>query len=109
MIREERDIKAAALVELNKPLVMADLELPALDVGHELGKVHRAGVCGAQLGEISGIKGADKFLLHALGHAGGGVVQEIGPGVTHVEPGEHVVMHCRNASIGPSTRRWPPA
>ena len=73
MIQAERDIKAAVLVELNKPLVKADLELPA------------------------------------LGHPDGGVVQEISPGVTHVEPGEHVVMHCRNASIGPSTRRWPPA
>ncbi len=88
-------MKAAVLVELNKPLVLADLELPPLDVGQVLVKVHRSGICGAQLGEISGIKGADKFLPHLLGHEGGGVVQEIGPGVTHVKPGDHVVMHWR--------------
>jgi S-(hydroxymethyl)glutathione dehydrogenase/alcohol dehydrogenase len=61
-------------------------------------KIHCSGICGAQLGEISGVKGPDKFLPHLLGHEGGGVVLEIGPGVTHVKPGDHVVMHWRKGA-----------
>ena len=44
-------------------------------------------------GEIDGIKGPDKFLPHLLGHEGGGIVESIGPGVTKVKKGDHVVMH----------------
>ena len=91
-------MKAAVLVELNEPLVLADLEVPALDVGHVLVEVHRSGICGAQLGEIAGVKGPDKFLPHLLGHEGGGIVLDIGAGVTHVTPGDHVVMHWRKGA-----------
>src|SRR2546425_5517426 len=91
-------MKAAVLVELNAPLVLADLEMPALDVGQVLVKIQCSGICGAQLGEISGVKGPDKFLPHLLGHEGGGVVLETGPGVTHVNPGDHVVMHWRKGA-----------
>jgi S-(hydroxymethyl)glutathione dehydrogenase/alcohol dehydrogenase len=41
------------------------------------------------------VKGADKFLPHLLGHEGSGVVLEVGNGVQHVQPGDHVVMHWR--------------
>src|SRR5688572_174041 len=88
-------MKAAVLVELNEPLVLTDIEVPPLDVGQVLVEVHRSGICGAQLGEIAGVKGPDKFLPHLLGHEGGGVVLETGPGVTHVKAGDHVVLHWR--------------
>ena len=57
-----------------------------------------SGICGAQLNEIQGIKGEDKFLPHLLGHEGGGVVLETGPGVTQVKAGDHVVMHWRKGA-----------
>jgi S-(hydroxymethyl)glutathione dehydrogenase/alcohol dehydrogenase len=102
-------MKAAVLVELNAPLVLADLEMPALDVGQVLVKIHCSGICGAQLGEIGGVKGADKFLPHLLGHEGGGVVAGIGPGVTQVKPGDHVVMHWRKGAgihARPASYTW---
>ena len=34
----------------------------------------------SQIGEIEGIKGADKFLPHLMGHEGCGIILEIGPG-----------------------------
>lgn len=89
---------AAILTELNKPLVVDQLEIPNLDVGQVLVRVYASGICGAQLGEISGAKGPDKWLPHLLGHEGGGVVLEIGPGVTTVKPGDHVVMHWRKGA-----------
>ncbi|MBN2459210.1 zinc-binding dehydrogenase [Candidatus Woesearchaeota archaeon] len=94
-----KKIKAAILVEQKKPLVVADITLPEkLDYGQVLVKIHYTGICGSQLNEIDGVKGPDKFLPHLLGHEGGGVVEEIGPGVTVVKPGDHVVMHWRKGN-----------
>jgi S-(hydroxymethyl)glutathione dehydrogenase/alcohol dehydrogenase len=69
-----------------------------LDVGQVLVQIHCTGICGAQLGEIDGKKGADKFLPHLLGHEGGGVVLDVGPGVTQVRKGDHVVLHWRKGA-----------
>ncbi len=86
---------AAILVELNAPLVIEEVEVPPLRHGQVLVQVRRSGICGSQLGEIRGVKGPDKYLPHLLGHEGSGVVLEVGEGVRHVAPGDHVVMHWR--------------
>lgn len=91
----DQRMKAAVLEKLNAPLTVDELEIPGLDCGQVLVKVHRSGICGAQLGEIAGVKGEDKHLPHLLGHEGGGVVVGVGPGVTQVKEGDHVVMHWR--------------
>lgn len=89
-------ITAAVLVELHKPLVVAKLELPKeLLPGQVLVKVLYSTICGAQLNEIDGAKGPDKFLPHLLGHEASGKIIEIGPGVTNVKRGDSVVMHWR--------------
>jgi S-(hydroxymethyl)glutathione dehydrogenase/alcohol dehydrogenase len=90
--------KAAILETLRAPLVLDDIEVPALDCGQVLVQIHQSGICGAQLGEIDGKKGPDKFLPHLLGHEGGGVVLETGPGVTQVRQGDHVVLHWRKGA-----------
>ncbi len=89
---------AAILVNLNQPLVLAEVEIPALECGQVLVQVRASGICGTQLNEIAGQKGADRFLPHLLGHEGSGVVLETGPGVTRVRPGEHVVLHWRKGA-----------
>ena len=89
-------MKAAVLVELNQPLVVADLELPpALAFGQVLVQVHYSGICGAQINEIEGAKGPDKFLPHLLGHEGSATVLDVGPGVKTVAKGDRVVLHWR--------------
>lgn len=91
-------MKAAILVELNKPLVVAEIALPGrLSFGQVLVKVHYSGICGAQFNEIEGAKGPDKFLPHLLGHEGSATVLAVGEGVTRVKPGDHVVMHWRQS------------
>lgn len=88
--------KAAILVDLNKPLVVAEIELPeALSFGQVLVKVQYSGICGAQINEIEGAKGPDKFLPHLLGHEGAGTILEIGEGVKTVKPGDAVCLHWR--------------
>jgi S-(hydroxymethyl)glutathione dehydrogenase/alcohol dehydrogenase len=89
-------IKAAVLVEQRQPLELVELETPdRLRHGQVLVKVHYSGICGAQINEIEGVKGPDKFLPHLLGHEGCGTVLEVGEGVTTVRKGDLVVMHWR--------------
>ena len=91
-------MKAAILEEQNKPLVIRTLEIPKLKRGQVLVRVHASGICGAQLGEISGSNGPDKYLPHLMGHEGGGIIEAVGPGVSSVGVGDHVVMHWRKGS-----------
>jgi S-(hydroxymethyl)glutathione dehydrogenase/alcohol dehydrogenase len=63
--------------------------------GQVLVKMICAGICGAQLQEISGQKGDFSFIPHMLGHEGCGTVTAIGNGVTHVQPNDKVVLHWR--------------
>ncbi|MEI8064346.1 MAG: alcohol dehydrogenase catalytic domain-containing protein, partial [Verrucomicrobiota bacterium] len=101
--------RAAILVESNKPLVVDEIDLPKLDVGQVLVRIHVSGICGAQLNEIAAIKGTDKFLPHLLGHEGGGMVEEVGPGVTQVKPGDRVCLHWRKGAgihAQPAKYRW---
>jgi len=89
-------MKAALLTQSNKPLVVADIDLPSeLEFGQVLVDVHYSGICGAQINEIDAAKGPDKFLPHLLGHEGSGVVQKTGLGVSTVKEGDHVVLHWR--------------
>src|SRR5438034_2868652 len=90
--------RAAILERLNAPLVLDEVEVPALDCGQVLVQVHSSGICGAQLGEIAGVKGEDRYLPHLMGHEGGGVVLETGPGVTKVRKNDNVVMHWRKGA-----------
>lgn len=88
--------KAAILEKLNNPLVIKNIELPKkLYRGQVLVKMKYTGICGSQIGEISGIKGPDKYLPHLLGHEGFGQVIEVGPGVRYVKKNDMVVLHWK--------------
>ena len=86
---------AAVLVELGKPLVLEEIEIPKLAYGQVLVKVQCSGICGSQIGEINGAKGTDKYLPHLLGHEGTGLVLECGEGVNTVNKDDKVVLHWR--------------
>ena len=90
--------KAAILVELKKPLVIDEIETPPLRFGQVLVKILCTGICGAQINEIEGAKGPDKFLPHLLGHEATATVLECGEGVTTVAPGDRVVCHWRKGA-----------
>jgi len=101
--------RAAILTELNSPLVVGEIDIPPLDCGQVLVQIHCSGICGAQLGEIAEVKGPDKFLPHLLGHEGGGIVVDTGPGVTHTKAGDHVVLHWRKGAgihAKPAQYQW---
>jgi len=105
-----RSMQAAILTELKQPLVLDEVKLPEkLEYGQVLVRIAYSGICGAQLGEIDGVKGEDRFLPHLLGHEGSGTVLEIGPSVKTVSPGQRVVLHWRKGrgiDSGTPTYRW---
>ena len=91
-----KSMTAAFLVKQKCTLVIDEVQLPnSLDFGQVLVKVYYSGICGSQLGEISGVKGDDPFLPHLLGHEGAGFVVATGPSVQQVRVGQKVVMHWR--------------
>jgi S-(hydroxymethyl)glutathione dehydrogenase/alcohol dehydrogenase len=83
---------AAVLVELGRPLELADLEVPALMPGQALVEIAYSGVCHTQLLEARGLRGDDRFLPHCLGHEGSGIVRDVGQGVGKVKAGDRVVL-----------------
>lgn len=92
------EMRAAILEAFNTPVVLDTIQVPELECGQVLVKVYNSSICGAQLGHIAGVKVKKEFLPFLLGHEGGGEVVEIGPGVTQVHRGDHVVMHWRKGT-----------
>ena len=88
-------MKAVVLTKINGDLEIKEVGLTDLEIGQVLVKISVSGLCGAQLQEIAGLKGNEKFLPHLMGHEGCGFVEQVGPGVTTVKTGDKVVMHWR--------------
>ncbi len=83
---------AAVLVETGKPLILAELEIPALRSGQVLVEVACSGVCHTQVLECRGYRGEDRYLPHCLGHEGSGSVCDTGLEVKKVKAGDRVVL-----------------
>ena len=82
--------KAAVLYEAKTPLVIEELELDPPKEGEALVKIGAAGICRSDWHFMHGA--ASMPLPAVLGHEGSGVVQEVGPGVTTVKPGDTVIL-----------------
>lgn len=85
-------IQAAVLYELDKPLVVEELNTEELLNGQVLVKIFYSGVCRSQLMEARGLRGNDAWLPHLLGHEASGEVVSIGTGVTKVKKGDKVIL-----------------
>lgn len=82
--------KAAIFVEEQKPLVIDEIEIDPPKEGEVLVKLLASGICHTDLHETSG-KARNPLMPSVLGHEGGGIVLEVGPGVKSVKPGDHVI------------------
>jgi NDMA-dependent alcohol dehydrogenase len=83
-------MKAAVLVEAKKPLQIEELELDPPKVNEVLVKLSATGICHSDVHVYTGDMPLPGPIV--LGHEGAGVVQEVGPGVTRVKPGDKVVL-----------------
>ena len=93
-MKKKIEIKAAVLSKIDH-----DLELKK--IYHEgnllrnqvLVKILYTGICGSQLGEISGVKGKDKYLPHLLGHEATGKIVDISPQIKSLKKNDKVILH----------------
>jgi len=89
-------VKAAVLREIGKPLVIEEVELDAPRASEVRVRLAASGVCRSDWHMIQGVHPPPLPIV--LGHEGAGWVEEVGPGVDHVRPGDAVVLtwlpHC---------------
>jgi S-(hydroxymethyl)glutathione dehydrogenase/alcohol dehydrogenase len=84
-------VRAAVLYERRTPLVVENLDLVEPGPGEVEIDLVASGVCHSDLHHIQRDNTASKLPL-ALGHEGAGVVRRVGPNVTRVSPGDHVII-----------------
>lgn len=74
----------------NELRVRDGLEVRDPGAGEVAVRITNSGVCRSDLSVMSGTIPFPTPVV--LGHEGAGIVEAVGPGVTHVEPGAHVVL-----------------
>jgi len=97
--------KAAVVYETGKPIEVVELDLDGPQAGEVLIRYTHAGLCHSDVHISHG--DLEARLPMVLGHEGAGIIEEVGPGVTRVAPGDHVVCSfipncgvCRWCSTG---------
>ncbi len=83
-------VRAAVAHEAGKPLSVEMVELGGPKAGEVLVELKATGICHTDEYTLSG-KDPEGLFPSILGHEGAGVVVEIGPGVTSLAVGDHVV------------------
>lgn len=82
--------RAAVALEAGKPLSIETIKVDGPKAGEVLVKIVATGVCHTDAFTLSG-EDPEGIFPSVLGHEGGGVVVEVGEGVTSVAPGDHVI------------------
>ena len=82
--------RAAVAFEAGQPLEVVEVDLAGPKAGEVLVEIKATGICHTDEFTLSGADPEGIFPA-ILGHEGAGVVVEIGPGVTSVAVGDHVI------------------
>ena len=82
--------RAAVAFEAGQPLQIEEIDVAAPQAGEVLVRIVATGVCHTDAFTLSGAD-PEGIFPSVLGHEGGGIVEEVGSGVTSVKPGDHVI------------------
>jgi S-(hydroxymethyl)glutathione dehydrogenase / alcohol dehydrogenase len=82
--------RAAVAFEAKKPLEIIELDLKGPKAGEVLVEIKATGICHTDAYTLDGFD-SEGIFPSILGHEGAGIVREVGPGVTSVKPGDHVI------------------
>lgn len=82
--------RAAVAWEAGKPLEIEEIDLEGPKAGEVLVRLVATGVCHTDAYTLSG-KDPEGLFPAILGHEGGGIVEEVGPGVSSIQPGDRVI------------------
>lgn len=83
-------VKAAVLETLGEPLRLRDVAIDDPGPGQVRVRVRHCGVCHSDLSIVDGTFPSPLPIV--LGHEAAGVVESVGPHVTGLAPGDHVVL-----------------
>ena len=83
-------MKAAVCSEFGKPLVIKEIEIDPPHAGEVKVTLSACAICHSDIHYLEGAWGGT--LPAVYGHEAAGVVEKVGPGVTTVAPGDHVVV-----------------
>ena len=84
------DVKAAVAFKAGEPLSIETVQLEGPKAGEVLVEIKATGICHTDAFTLSG-DDPEGIFPAILGHEGAGVVVDIGPGVTSVKKGDHVI------------------
>jgi S-(hydroxymethyl)glutathione dehydrogenase / alcohol dehydrogenase len=84
------DVRAAIALEAGKPLSVETVQLDGPKAGEVLVEIKATGLCHTDKYTLSGADPEGAFPC-ILGHEGAGVVVDVGPGVTTLRKGDHVI------------------
>lgn len=94
--------QAAVAFEAGKPLEICDVELQGPKKGEVLVELKATGVCHTDAFTLSG-EDPEGVFPSILGHEGAGIVVEVGPSVSSVKAGDHVIplytAECRKCEF----------
>jgi S-(hydroxymethyl)glutathione dehydrogenase/alcohol dehydrogenase len=82
--------RAAVALDKAKPLEITEVDLDGPKAGEVLVEVKATGICHTDEFTLSGADPEGLFPA-ILGHEGAGIVVDVGPGVTSVKKGDHVI------------------
>ena len=82
--------RAAVAIAAGKPLEIMEVNLDGPKAGEVMVEIRATGICHTDEFTLSGADPEGLFPA-ILGHEGAGVVVEVGPGVTGLKPGDHVI------------------
>src|SRR5689334_16337173 len=84
------DVRAAVAVQAGKPIEIMTVQLDGPKAGEVLIDVKATGICHTDDFTLSGADPEGLFPA-ILGHEGAGIVVDVGPGVTSLKKGDHVI------------------
>uniref|UniRef100_UPI000D56231C S-(hydroxymethyl)glutathione dehydrogenase/class III alcohol dehydrogenase n=1 Tax=Xanthomonas fragariae TaxID=48664 RepID=UPI000D56231C len=94
--------RAAVAFGPGKPLEIVEIDVAPPKAGEVLVRITHTGVCHTDAFTLSG-DDPEGIFPSVLGHEGGGIVEEIGDGVTSVKVGDHVIplytAECRKCKF----------
>jgi S-(hydroxymethyl)glutathione dehydrogenase/alcohol dehydrogenase len=82
--------RAAVAFKAGQPLEVTEIDVQAPQAGEVLVRMVATGVCHTDAYTLSG-SDPEGIFPSILGHEGGGIVEEVGAGVTSVKAGDHVI------------------
>ena len=82
--------RAAVARGAGQPLEIEEIDVAPPKAGEVLVRIVATGVCHTDAFTLSG-EDPEGIFPAILGHEGGGIVEEVGPGVSSVKPGDHVI------------------